>query len=218
MLEHLLTTDRVLFVFINSHHAGFFDIFFFTFSLLGNGWVAAPAAALAVFLFARRRLEWRIIIAVLACMLVSGVINSTIKHFSDRQRPVTYFTHHEYPQGQMNEIDVSQVQPDIPELQPRMYTVHVMGKPLRYHSFPSGHTNTVFAAVTALVFLYGGYAWFLYGIAAFVGYSRVYIGAHFPLDAAAGAIIAVVIVIAVMSIFKCSGFISSRSVPVNDKQ
>lgn len=56
-------------------------------------------------------------------------------------------------------------------------------------SFPSGHTVVAFAAATALCILYGRKLWFLYIPAALVALSRVLVGAHFPSDVLAGALI-----------------------------
>lgn len=57
------------------------------------------------------------------------------------------------------------------------------------HSFPSGHTATSFAGATALSVVYprGTPAFFL--LAAAIAYSRLYVGVHFPLDVAGGAVI-----------------------------
>ena len=58
-------------------------------------------------------------------------------------------------------------------------------------SFPSGHTSSVFSAVTSLARVYPkwytiapSYLW-----AAGVGYSRMYLGVHYPTDVAAGAVL-----------------------------
>lgn len=60
-------------------------------------------------------------------------------------------------------------------------------------SFPSGHAMTIFAAAVTI-----GKKWRkalipLLVLAAAVGYSRVYIGVHFPYDVAAGALIGILI-------------------------
>ncbi len=67
--------------------------------------------------------------------------------------------------------------------------IFVLGPVLRGNSFPSGHTATAFAAAFSL----RGRVprWVLYStltLAALVGFSRIYIGAHFPMDVLFGSI------------------------------
>lgn len=67
-------------------------------------------------------------------------------------------------------------------------TVRVLGVRMMGESFPSGHTTTVFALAFALKGAVDRPVFRASLIAAsLVGVSRVYIGAHFPIDAAAGA-------------------------------
>lgn len=73
----------------------------------------------------------------------------------------------------------------------------IVGDPLTaYNSIPSGHTITIFAATTAIVVIlllaprrFGGLWIFLGGlmIASTVAFSRVAVGAHWPLDIVVGA-------------------------------
>jgi len=74
-------------------------------------------------------------------------------------------------------------------------TVHVVGPVLRWNSFPSGHTaSAVSAALAVAAFVPGrirvGCALL---VAALVAYSRISVGAHFPLDIVGGAICALVV-------------------------
>src|SRR6516162_7300296 len=55
-------------------------------------------------------------------------------------------------------------------------------------SFPSSHTAVTVAVVIALVpFLPRALAWVAFAYAVLVGWSRVYLGVHYPLDVLAGA-------------------------------
>jgi undecaprenyl-diphosphatase len=71
------------------------------------------------------------------------------------------------------------------------------GAPVRAHedgdpdafSFPSGHTAVAFAIAVALAGESAGLGPLVLGLAAGIGVSRVYLGAHYPLDVAAGALL-----------------------------
>jgi undecaprenyl-diphosphatase len=60
-------------------------------------------------------------------------------------------------------------------------------------AFPSGHAATSFAAATILTSFVPRFAplWFLLALA--IGFSRIYVGVHYPLDIVGGAVLGVVI-------------------------
>jgi len=58
-------------------------------------------------------------------------------------------------------------------------------------SFPSGHTTMAFACATVLSTLVPRAAPGFVALAAAIGYSRLYLGVHWPLDVIGGAVLGV---------------------------
>jgi undecaprenyl-diphosphatase len=78
-----------------------------------------------------------------------------------------------------------------PEIHP-LYVVHSS-------SFPAGHAATAFAGAAVLAYVARPAAPVLFSAAALIGFSRVYVGDHYPTDVLAGAALGVVVGLAAIA-------------------
>lgn len=158
---------EAIFRFINFHHTPFLDVLMFRATMMGEG--AVITVALLVMLGVRRLRNWWYITAALLSGVLPSLITQAVKRAVNAPRPLKFF----------GEADWMYVHADWP----------------RYmeNSFPSGHTCGAFAFFTLLALLLppGRRVWglLLFLLAALVGYSRIYLVAHFPADVLAGSII-----------------------------
>jgi undecaprenyl-diphosphatase len=177
-----VAADITIFKIINTHHTLFFDWFFLFVSYLGNGWVMIPLFLFFILWKTPKSRRMRILVVAALALSVSGLCNPAVKQLVGRPRPSAYFV---LPS------------PNTGTEEGRSYEVHAVGKRFYDHSFPSGHANTAFTIATLAVLIFGRQFWPAFLAAIAVAYSRVYAGAHFPLDALAGACIGSIIVLLV---------------------
>ena len=69
-------------------------------------------------------------------------------------------------------------------------------------SFPSGHTAVSFAAATAIYAINRKWGIAAYAFAVLMGFSRLYLGVHFPLDVLGGALVGTVAAEIVIGLMK----------------
>ena len=76
------------------------------------------------------------------------------------------------------------------ELFQRTRPLHSPGDTARLisFSFPSNHASNMFALAAFLSYNYSRSAWLCFPAAALIGYSRIYVGAHYPFDVLGGAL------------------------------
>ena len=168
-MQALLHLDIALFWLINSHHSPVADVFFTAVTQLGSGWVVMPLTLGYLAFFFRGEARRPLIVGALAFAL-AGLGSVALKREVNRDRPHEYFVH-DLPGG----------------APPRL--VHLVAAPVAGRSFPSGHSTNAFAAAILLGTLLGRRWWWALLAAATVGWSRIYVGAHFPLDVLAGAVL-----------------------------
>jgi membrane-associated phospholipid phosphatase len=124
--------------------------------------LAAFIAALLLFMLNYRRLAIEIVFGTLTLWLLVEFI----KALSDRDRPFV-----------------------------TLATTRVIGWREKGDSFPSGHTTQIFFLMTLFIhhFQFGMVVIaVLYAVAALVGFTRIYVGAHYPRDVVAGVVLGLV--------------------------
>ena len=161
---------------INHYNSPFLDIFFKYFTYLGDGAVFVILIIISLFVKYRDAINWTVMI------VISTIFAQGLKRIIELPRPSYYFT----------------------ELLPS-YLHYVDGVKLyRLHSFPSGHTTTVFVIVTFLAIRFfpnqKTAQILLLLIACLVGFSRVYLSQHFLHDTIAGSFLGIISVFIALSI------------------
>ncbi len=98
-------------------------------------------------------------------ILFSGVVAQIFKHIIGRPRPVLY-----------NDFNLKEID--------------IFNFDSKWHSFPSGHTTTIFAFIFCLFFLFPKIKNILITLAIIIASTRVIIGAHFISDIFGGVLVA----------------------------
>ncbi len=105
-------------------------------------------------------------------LILSGIVGRILKHFFDRPRPLK----------EMAAL-----------IESHQVYIHVLGKELREYSFPSGHTLSAFSGATFLSILFKRWSPLFFSVAVLTGLSRIYVGAHFPIDVIGGMFVGILV-------------------------
>ena len=96
-------------------------------------------------------------------IILSGVVTQILKHLVGRPRPKMLFF-------------------DYDSLDLNLFTFNSS-----FHSFPSGHTSTIFSIVFVFYFLFPGIKKYIISVGIFIALTRLIIGAHYLSDVIAGS-------------------------------
>ncbi|MBA4409544.1 MAG: phosphatase PAP2 family protein [Bacteroidota bacterium] len=166
--------NNSIFLYLNRIHSPVADYLFLNITHLGDGTVAFVLVLILLWISLREALTFLAITLIL--IIIVTILKRSI--FPEFDRPVGYFGTSEVIRL-INGYDP-----------PRLYT------------FPSGHSATAYSIFLYLSFLTRN-RWLkftLFLVAFSVSYSRIYLSAHFPVDALAGSLIAVTITILCYSV------------------
>lgn len=159
--------DESLFFWINNGWATpSLDIFMTLVTIAGDAAVWIALGLLFIAFWDRPNRAYMIKVFILT-ILLAGLSMQAVKFVTDRDRPLEKFKQ------------------DIVE---KKVVVNAPFRQLKSRSFPSGHSQAAFTAATFFALYYKRWRIFLYGFAALVALSRVYLGVHFPADILVGSI------------------------------
>ena len=195
----LFVGNNEIFLFVNAHSNSYTDVFFSWLTLLGTGAAFLVEALLVLGLdYAQDKGKllnittgyrgyvgtawWRRGVCLLVGFALSSGLAQGLKRtfFSDSLRPKAVFEALQIPIRLPEGVDVHSL-----------------------HSFPSGHTVTIFCMACFLAFFAPKPKWQLFhlGLAWLVGFSRIFLSQHFPFDVLGGAVVGTVCALLVRSWF-----------------
>lgn len=168
----LIFDRRALFGTVNLHHHAALDIIMNLLTELGNG-VGITAVLLLLLIFKSCRNWWYALAAVI-CNAVPAIIVQILKAYFHAPRPFKYYD----TMGGNDWIHYSTT-----------WGERLMGD----NSFPSGHSAGIFSLCCFLSLIMPSHrsAWgvFLFSMALIVGYTRMYLAAHFFADVYVGSML-----------------------------
>ena len=189
MFDTLLNFDRLLFLLINRSHVPWLDT-------IMQG-LSAPYTWIPVYLllffFLFRYLSWKQALFAVATLLLCFLC-------TDRSSVLLF------------KNLVCRLRPNYePTLEG---VVHLLEQPGGLYGFVSSHAANLFglATLNCLILRKRWLYWPLFSLVSFIGYSRIYVGKHYPLDVLCGALLGMMIGWFFFKIYNwiCSSFLITK--------
>ena len=196
MIDSLLKLDSYVFQFINSNLSNpIFDIVFVFFDKpFDHFWFCILLPLSIVFYIDNHKNKKKallIIIFLIVGALITNQIGSVIKNFEFRKRPYITEKHVNIPDG------INHIKKDANN----NYKETKSSK----KSFPSNHSANIFFISFFLSYVYSNKKKYFITLAILVAISRVYIGAHYPIDIISGAILGIIVNYIIMKLLNKLG-------------
>lgn len=168
VLTALVLFDQNVFTFLNNAFSNQLLNYFFVTITDGTFWIIPGLAAAALF-YANQKNKALIIIglALITVAISDPVSSHIIKPLVARHRPC---------------------HPDF-----LIPGTHMLLGFKTSASFPSSHAANMFAQAMLLTFFYPKRWFIFFSFAGVIGFSRIYVGVHFPLDVMSGAILGILV-------------------------
>lgn len=161
MVESIFNLDRRLYLLLHSRlRAPLVDPLMVGATRAGTKGILWLALAAGLFVDGRPHPRTAAVISVAALLAAESLINLVLKPLIRRERP--------FAQAGVTSLLVNAPGP---------------------HSWPSAHAGSSIAAAVVLTFAYPLWGLAFLPAALLVGYSRVYVGVHYPLDIASGIVV-----------------------------
>ncbi|MBI3070726.1 MAG: phosphatase PAP2 family protein [Deltaproteobacteria bacterium] len=176
-MEAIANLDRSIFLALNGDGGAALDAVMQIFTWLGDAIVLAPLVLALLFFVNRAKFAPRFALVAIATASAS-VVTMVAKHAINRARPLAALG---------------------------AATVHVVGKPVFERALPSGHATVAATVWLSLALIFPRWRIPLIAVALISGYSRIYVGAHYPADVLAGFAVGTAFVVATHYFLKRSG-------------